>query len=253
MDRIIYTAANGAMRTLEQQAALSNNMANVNTSGFRAQMSMYRAVPIVGAAGQDTRVLTATADSASLFEQGAMTQTGRPMDIAIEGPGWIAVRAADGSEGYTRSGSLHVNPQGQLTTITGQLVLDDGGQPIDIPERGKISFNKLGTINVLGAGDRPRDITALGQIKLVNPDPQTLVRGNDGLFRVKNEQGQVGAAPADPGVRIISKTLEGSNVNSAQVMVGLIENARRFEMQMKIISDANQNEQKANSILGAAQ
>jgi len=253
MDRIIYTAANGAMRTLEHQAALTNNMANSSTPGFRAQMAAYRSVPVVGQTGQDTRVLTAATTGINKLEQGALQQTGKPLDVAIDGQGWLAVQGLDGQEAYTRAGSLQVNSQNQLITTSGFPVLSADGQIIEVPERAQLSFNSLGELVALGAGDRPGDIQTVAQIKLVNPSPETIIRGGDGLFRSITASGQIQQIQPDETVRIVSGAIESSNVNPAETMVGMIENARRFEMQMKIISDASANEQRANSILSAPQ
>lgn len=254
MDRLVYIAAGGAARTLEHQAALSNNMANVSTNGFRAQLAAYRSVPIKFQ-GQDqattTRVGTVATTANSSFEQGALQVTGRELDVAIQGQGWFAVQTADG-EAYTRAGNLQRNSEGMLTTAAGRLVLSAEGEPIDLGDAETISFDRSGGINAIANGARPQDIQRVAQIKLVTPDDDTLVRGEDGLFRSMNPQGEAQATPANELVQVVGGALEGSNVSAAQTMVGLIQNARRFEMQMKMISDANQNEQKANSILSSA-
>src|SRR5690606_30470858 len=113
------------------------------------------------------------------------------------------------------------------------------------PERGAVTFSGDGNISVLGAGDRPNDIQLICQLKLVNPQQGDLVRGGDGLFRAANGQ----AAQADPEVRMMAGFVEKSNVNPAVAMVGMIANARRFDMQMKVIQDAGSNAERANSIL----
>jgi len=251
MDRILYTAAGGAARTLEAQAALSNNLANVDTAGFRAQLATYRAAPIAtpGQTSPGTRVLSVATTSDSLMTHGAIHTTGRPLDIAIEGSGWIAVQTPQG-EAYTRSGSLQMNPNGELVTRDGIPVLSDRGQPLVIPQNASVRITRHGGINAIPQGGTSRDIARIAQIKLVNPDAKTLVRGDDGLFRVVDPvSGQSVAAPADPRVQLKAGALEDSNVDPSTQMVGLIENARRFEMQMKVISDASANAQTANSIL----
>jgi len=253
MDRLIYIASGGAARTLEHQATLSNNMANVSTPGFRAQLAAYRAVPIT-LQGQDasttTRVASLATASNSKFEQGTMTSTGRDLDVAIQGEGWLTVQTPEG-EAYTRAGNLQRNAEGLLVTATGRPVLAADGAVIDLGDSQGIAFDQQGGINARPNGGRPRDIQRVAQLKLVNPDAATLVRGDDGLFRSMGLTGQAQAVPADPQVRVLGGTLEGSNVSASENMIGLIENARRFEMQMKMIADANQNEQKANSILSS--
>jgi len=245
MDHLIYTAMSGASRTLEQQSVISNNLANVNTTGFREQLALYRAVPVVGQANErQTRVSNVVTTPGSMMGQGAMTQTGYALDLAISGDGWFAVQTPDG-EAYTRAGDLSVSADNVLVTATGLPVLSDDNAPIDVPERGSITFASDGTITALGAGDNPGDIQILGQLKLVNPDPEELVRGDDGLFRLAGGQ----PAPVDPQVRIVDGFLEASNVSPAQAMVGMIANARHFELQMKMIQDASANAERANSIL----
>lgn len=247
MDPLIYTAMSGASRTLEQQAVISNNLANVGTAGFREQLAMYRAVPVVGRSAElQTRVSTIMSTPGSFMGQGTMVETNHALDVAIAGDGWFVVQTPDG-EAYTRAGDFSVSPENVLVSATGRPVLSDDDMPIDVPERGSITFASDGTITALGVGDNPRDIQVLGQLKRVNPDPATLMRSDDGLFRLT--QGQV--APADPQVRIVSGFIEKSNVSPAQAMVGLISNARRFELQMKMIQDASSNADRANTILAA--
>lgn len=248
MDHLIYTAMSGASRTLEQQAVITNNLANTSTTGFREQIAMYRAVPVVGRSTElQTRATTVTTTPGSQMTQGAMAETGHALDLAITGPGWFAVQTPEG-EAYTRAGDLSVSSDNILVTATGRPVLSDDNAPIDVPERGSITFSGDGTITALGAGDNPRDLQILGQLKLVNPQPDTLTRGDDGLFRAQDGQ----QAQADPQVRIVAGFIEKSNVSPAQAMVGLIANARRFEMQMKMIQDASSNAERANSILSSS-
>lgn len=248
MDRMIYTAMNGAQRTLEQQAIINNNLANVSTDGFRRQMAIYRSVPVDSPDTAPTRVSTVASTPGSDFKQGALQQTQRPLDLAIRGQGWFAVRAPGGGEAYTRSGSLTVNSQGILVTAQGGLpILSDKGAPIEVTDNAQLTFSNDGTITSLGAGDQPSDIENMGSLKLVNPPVGSLRRGDDGLFRVGAGNG--GRAQDDPSVRIATGFVEKSNVSSAKAMVGMINNARRFEMQMKVISDASSNEERANSIL----
>jgi len=245
MDRMIYTASAGAARTLEAQAVMSNNLANVNTAGFREQLAANRAVPIVGEHMMDTRVSTVASTPGSHMRQGIMEETGHALDVAIRGPGWFAVQTEQG-EAYTRAGEFSVNAQNQLVmSHNGLPVLSADGAPIDVPERGAITITSDGTVSALGAGENPRDVQMVGQLKLVNPPATDLARGDDGFFRLT----QGGVAPADPAVTVVSGFVEKSNVSAAQAMVGMIANARHFEMQMKVIRDAATNEERANAIL----
>jgi flagellar basal-body rod protein FlgF len=247
MDRILYTASNGAARILEQQSAIANNMANVSTTGFREQLAIYRSVPVVPQAGElPTRVSTVASTPGSRFGQGAMVETGHALDAAIAGQGWFAVQTPQG-EAYTRSGEFAVNQENQLVTLGGLPVLSNDGRPIEIPERGSVTFATDGQMSALGAGDNPRDIQMLAQLKLVNPPPNQLQRGDDGLFRLAGGQ----PAQADAAVRIAPGFVEKSNVNPAGAMVAMISNARQFELQMQVIKNASTNEERGNSVLSA--
>jgi flagellar basal-body rod protein FlgF len=245
MDRILYTAANGAARVLEQQAIIADNMANVATTGFRKQLAVYRSVPVQGHAGElPTRVSTVASTPGSQFRQGILAETGRALDAAIAGEGWFAVQTPNG-EAYTRRGEFAINDRNELVTTTGLPVLSDNGQPIGVPESGSITFAADGQITVLGIGGNPRNVQLIGQLKLVNPSIEQLERGGDGLFRVAGGQ----PAQADPTIRIIPGFIEKSNVSPAEAMIAMISNARQFEMQMKVIENASINEERANSIL----
>ncbi len=244
MSRILYTAMNGAQRLLQEQALVTHGLANVNTVGFKQQLSVQRAVPLQGGAVHPTRVSTVTTTVGTHLAEGPLYQTGHALDLAIQGEGWFAVRTPTG-EAYTRAGNFMVNEDSILVTPQGYPVLSADDDVIEIPERGSVHFSEDGQISALGAGDNPRDIQLLGQIKRVNPEPQELVRGADGWFRRADGQ----AAPFDPNVRVLSGFLEKSNVSPAESMVALINNARQFEMQMKVISDSSSNEERANTIL----
>src|SRR5690554_1150322 len=246
MDRIVYTAASGASRVLEHQSIVSNNLANASTAGFREELAMYRAVPMQGHNSLPTRVSTATASAASSFQQGGMAETGHALDLAIRGEGWFAVQTPEG-EAYTRAGEFAVNAENLLVTQSGMPVLSADGAPIEIPERGTLTFSDDGQITVLGAGDNPNDIQNIGMVKLVNPPAEDMVRGGDGLFRLAD--GNI--AQPDVQVRMISGFVERSNVNPAEAMVNMIANARLFDMQMQVIKEATTNADRANGILSA--
>ncbi|MGY8525700.1 flagellar basal-body rod protein FlgF [Paracidovorax citrulli] len=244
MDRMIYTALSGAKQTMDQQAAVANNLANVSTTGYRAQVNMFRAVPVVGQETQ-TRAFTLASTPGVDFKAGPLTYTERPLDIAIKGNGWLAVQTPDG-EAYTRAGSLQISPEGQLQTSTGRPVMGDGG-PIAVPPGSAISIASNGVITARGPGEAANGLAQIGQLRLVNPPQNAMARGDDGLFRMREG---ADAVQADPNVRIVTGALEGSNVNPVEAMVDMIANARRFEMQIKMIQGADMNEQRANSLLG---
>jgi len=243
MDRLIYTAMTGAKHILEQQATTSHNLANATTTGFRAQIDQFRAVPVQGAI-LPTRAFVVDSTTGSDFRGGAIQHTGRELDVAVQGDGWIAVQAADGTEAYTRNGSLKMDENGVLLTRDGLTVQGDGG-PLSIPPGRNIAVAKDGTISLVPDGSAATGLTSVGRLKLVNPAEADLVRGDDGLFRLKDGN----AADADPNVTLISGALESSNVNVVDEMVNMISLARQFDMQMKLLQHSENNDGKAAQLL----
>jgi flagellar basal-body rod protein FlgF len=243
MDRLIYTAMTGAKHIMEQQATVSNNLANATTTGFRAQLDSFRAVPVVSD-GLPTRTFVVDATVGHDFRAGPTQETGRALDVAVQGDGWIAVQRPDGAEGYTRHGSLKLSENGVLQTQSGLNVLGDGG-PISIPPDVVITIGKDGTVSTVNSGEAPGVSTVLGRIKLVNPPQESLVRGDDGLFGVKGG----GAVEADANVAVLGGALEGSNVNAVDSMVNMISLARQFELHMNLLKHAESNAAKATEFL----
>ncbi|MES2830652.1 MAG: flagellar basal-body rod protein FlgF [Pseudomonadota bacterium] len=243
MDRLIYTAMTGAKHIMAQQANTANNLANLSTTGFRAQLDTFRAVPVVSDS-LPTRAFVVDSTMGADFTQGALHQTGRELDVALQGKGWIAVQLEDGSEAYTRQGSLKTNENGVLQTSGGQAVLGEGG-PLSIPPDVNVTIASDGTISTTERAGLPGQANIVGRIKLVNPPEETLERGDDGLFRIKGG----GEADADATVRIASNTLEGSNVNPVEAMVNMISLGRQFEMHMSLLKNAESNAAKASQLM----
>lgn len=243
MDKLIYTAMSGASHTLQQQAAVSQNLANTNTPGFRAAINTFRAVPLVGE-GLATRSFVVDSTSGADFSEGVMETTGRPLDVALNGQGWIALQAGEEKEAYTRNGSLQVSPEGLLQTRNGLNVLGDAG-PITLPPDAQINIAHDGTISTLPLPNQPDSAVVVGRIKLTNPPQNMMVRGEDGLFRSKDGN----AAEADARVTIRSGFLESSNVNAVEAMVNMISLARQFDTQMKMLTTADNNARQATKII----
>ncbi|MEB0138784.1 MULTISPECIES: flagellar basal-body rod protein FlgF [unclassified Undibacterium] len=243
MDRLVYTAMTGASHILEQQATVAHNLANVSTTGFRAQLDSFRAVPVIG--GElPTRAFVVDATVGADFSGGSLQLTGRELDVAIQGSGWLAVEKPDGSEGLTRNGSLKTDENGVLQTQDGLNVLGEGG-PITIPPGVGVTIGKDGTISSIPSGSQPNSIQVVGRLKLVNPPESNIVRGDDGLFKTKDGS----TADADPTVSVAGSMLESSNVNAVECMVSMINLGRNFEMQMKLMTNAENNATKATQIL----
>jgi flagellar basal-body rod protein FlgF len=243
MDRLIYTAGNGARQLMQRQDIVAHNLAHASTPGFRAETSAFRAVPVEGA-GQPTRVFAVQATTGADLTPGPVERTGRSLDVAVEGGGWIAVQGADGHEAYTRNGSLEVGASGLLETRGGLTVLGEAG-PIAIPPEHSVMIGRDGTVSAVPDQRPLTSIAQLGRIKLVKPPAEQLVRGPDGLFRTRDGA----AAPADADVAVAGGSLEGSNVNAAEAMVSMISLARQFELQMKLMQQADENARRAATLL----
>ncbi len=243
MDRLLYIAMTGAIHTMHQQATTSHNLANVSTTGFRSQIDSFRAVPVISQ-GSPTRDFVVDAEVATDFQLGAIQHTGRVLDVALLNKGWLTIQMPDGTEGYTRNGSLVITPEGMLQTREGYSVMSLQG-PVVLPTDLPYSIEADGTISSIDDTTTPRTVMMLGQLRLVNPDENLLVRGTDGFFRTKD-----GSVPAfDPGVKVISGALEASNVNAAETLVNIISLSRQFELQMNVIQHADENASRAIGIL----
>ena len=238
MDRMIYLSMSGAKATMQRQDALANNLANVSTTGFRAELTAFRAVPVEGS-GASTRVYALESTPGYDATPGTVTATGRNLDVALKGNAWLAVQGLDGTEAYTRGGSLDVSSDGTMMTSGGLTVLGDGG-PIQVPANSEISIGADGTVSAKAANGRS---TTVGKLKLVTPD-EPLNRGTDGLFRGAN-----GEVPADETARLQDGALEGSNVSAVETMVSMISAARQFELQMKMLQTAEADEKAASQLL----
>ena len=238
MDHAIYTAMGAARQTLEQQSITANNLANASTPGFRAQLAALRAVPVDGPS-LATRTLVAASTPGADMSQGALNYTGRPLDVALQQDGFLALSLPGGGEAYTRNGSIQISANGQLT-VQGMPLQGDGG-PIEVPPSAEITI----------AADT---IAQIGRLKLVKADAREVMRGDDGLFRLtpETQQRRGNLLANDPQVRVMPGVLEGSNVKPMETMVDMIANARRFEMQMKVIHSVDENEQRANSLLSVS-
>lgn len=236
MDRSLYLAMSGAKQTLLAQAANANNLANASTTGFRRDLEQFRSMPVFGP-GFPSRVYAMTERPGVDMSAGPVQVTGRELDVAINGEGWIAVQGEKGQEAYTRAGDLRVTPEGFLQTGTGLQVLGEGGA-ISIPPAAKIEIGGDGTISIVPLGDRASTLAVLDRIKLVKPPPESLEKRSDGLIYAKNSA----AVDASAEVRLEQGALEGSNVSAVEAMVEMVELSRQFELQVKVMHAVDENE-----------
>lgn len=243
MDRSLYVAMTGATQILRAQDAVSHNLANASTVGFKSELSAFQSLPVLGA-GTPTRINAVATGQGVDFTQGSVTSTGRALDVAVQGQGWIAVQAPDGSEAYTRAGDLQLGADGQLTDAAGHPVIGNGG-PINLPESSQIRIGEDGTISTVALGSGPNSVAALDRLRLVNPDPAQMVQGADGLMHLAGG----GQAAADPNVRVTGGALESSNVNASTELVKMIALSRQYDMQIKSIKAAEDNAASASKLL----
>ena len=246
MDRGLYVAMTGAKQIMLAQAVNNHNIANINTVGFRADSVSFVSQPIYGE-GYPTRVNAVASDGGTDFSSGVMQGTGRDLDIAVNGKGYIAVLASDGTEAYTRAGDLQVGADGAVTTAGGRPVLTESG-PLNIPPSTTVTIGNDGTVSVLPLGLEPVGVSPTDRIKLVNPPEKDLQKGSDGLLRMKDGS----KVDTDPSVTVTSGVLESSNVNAAQSLINMIELQRLYEFQVKGMNSTDQNEQMAEQMMSNA-
>ena len=245
MDRFLYISMSGAKESLRAQTVNNHNLANASTTGFRADLSAFQTREVAGS-GHASRAYATNSTTGFDQSQGALVQTGRDLDVGVHGPGWIAVQGRDGREAYTRMGDLRVDSTGMLMNGAGLPVLGDAG-PLSVPPNASVMVGGDGTISIVPLGQGPETTALVGRIKLVNPAADTLSRGDDGLFRLKDGTD----APPDASVRLASGVLESSNVNVADAMVNMIELSRHFDLQVKAMRTAEENAAVAAQLLKA--
>ncbi len=243
MDRGLYVAMTGAKQIMQAQGVNNNNIANASTTGFRADSIAFTSEPIYGP-GYATRVNAVAADSGVDFSSGVLQSSGRPLDIAVSGKGFIAVQGPNGQEAYTRAGDLQVTDSGGLVTATGQPVLSETG-PVQVPPASSVTIGSDGTVSVVPLGLSPSAQSQVDRIKLVNPSTKDLQKGPDGLLYLKSG----GKAPTDETVTVASGELESSNVNAAMSLVNMIELQRMYEFQIKSMNATDTNEQSAERMM----
>lgn len=235
MDKMLYLAMSGASQNTLAQRAHANNLANLSTSGFRRDFEQARSMPLFGD-GYPARVYAMSERPATDFTPGSLQETGNELDVAIEGQGWLAVQTPDGSEAYVRTASMKIDALGMLRTGSGLPVLGNAG-PIAVPPQQQIEIGQDGTISIRSLGEAPNVVAQVDRIKMVNPDPKSLVKGEDGMIRLKEPATQ----QADANVRLTSGFLESSNVNAVAEMTSMLALARQFELHVKMMRTAEDN------------
>ncbi len=246
MDRALFLAMSGAKQNMQEIQLRANNLANVSTTGFRADLAQARSMQAYGD-GLPSRVFSMTERPGQSFKQGSVITTGRDLDITIEGQGWISVLDKTGQEGLTRNGNLRVNETGLLTNSSGHLVLGENGGPITLPvPLAKVEIGRDGTVSALPQGAPADGMVVVDRIKLSRPDNASLYKGTNGLFQPQDPNQTI---DADASVTVMTGAIEGSNVNAVGEMTSLIDLQRQYEMQVKMMSSAEEMDKASNSLL----
>lgn len=247
MDKSLFIAMTGAKQNMMAQQINANNLANANTTGFKRDYAVAQSMAVYGQ-HYPSRVYAITESPGTDLNAGPLIKTGRDLDVAVKGSGWIAVQAQDGTEAYTRAGDLQIDANGILRTGSGLPVLGNGG-PVAVPPADKVQIGTDGTISVVPKGGPANQLAQVDRIKLVNPPEDQLRKGVDGLMRMKSVNGQTPTAPADASVTLAPGFLEGSNVNPVESLVSTLQLARQYELQVHAMRTTDQDAQSAARIL----
>lgn len=245
MDKALYIAMTGAKHNMLAQTQHASNLANVNTQAFKADFAQARAMPVYYGDGLPTRAYALVERPATDFAHGSLQETGRELDVAIDGDGFIAVQGPDGNEAYTRAGSLYTDSVGILRTGNGLPVIGNGG-PIAIPAADKIDIGIDGSITVVPQGQGPQAPVVVDRIRLVNPEIQSMTKGEDGLFRALDVEGPL---PVNGNVRLVSGFLENSNVNAIHELTNMLSLARQYELQVKVMNSSKEMSESSARLL----
>ena len=240
---MLFLAMNGAKHSEWQQATTSNNLANINTNGFKAELVSFRALRVIGD-GAPTRSYVVDNTIGHDMTQGPLQQTGNQDDFALGSPGFFAVQAPDGNEAYTRAGGFVLDDTGMMRTKSGLPILSDAG-PMVIPVGTRAQVSADGSVYSVPQSGAVRTPTLVGKIKLVNPGDRAVYKGGDGLFRLNS--GSPG--DADPSVHLAIGALEGSNVNAVESLVQMISHGRMYDMNTKLMTTADQDDRQATQLL----
>lgn len=247
MDKALYIGMSGAKQNMLAQRAHANNLANVNTTGFKKDFAQARSMPVFGE-HHPTRAYAMTERPGTDLSAGALMDTGRKLDVAVERDGWLAVQNDLGEEVFTRSGSMQIDVNGLVRLASGELVLGNGG-PVALPPFDNLQVGSDGTISIVPVGGPPDQLVEVDRLKLVNPPAAALEKGLDGFIRRKADQAIDGPEPVDGAMRVATGFLESSNVNAVEEMIANLQLSRQYEMQVKVMSTAKENSEAAARLL----
>ncbi|KAA1173862.1 flagellar basal body rod protein FlgF [Marinobacter salinexigens] len=247
MDKALYIGMSGAKQNMLAQRAHANNLANVNTTGFKKDFAQARSMPVFGE-HYPTRAYAMTERPGTDLSGGALMDTGRKLDVAVENEGWLAVQNDQGEEVFTRTGSLQIDVNGIVRLAGGEMVMGNGG-PVALPPFENVQVGADGTISIVPVGGAPDELVEVDRLKLVNPPAEALEKGTDGFIRRKPDQAIDGPEPPDGNLRVATGFLEASNVNAVEEMIANLEQSRQYEMQVKVMRTANENSEATARLL----
>ncbi|MTD26955.1 flagellar basal body rod protein FlgF [Erwinia sorbitola] len=240
MDRFIFTAASGAGRSLNQQLIHANNLANVNTEGFRADLEQAKTLTVEGY-GYNSRFQANSENAGIDMANAPLRETGRDLDVGIRGDGLLAL-GEGGGEVYTRNGHIQMDELGNLT-VNGRPLLGEAG-PIQLAPFSEIAIGDDGTITVIPENGDLEAAMEVDRIKLVDIPADRLTKNDDGLLISSR-----GVEPRSENVQLANEYLETSNVSAINEMVATLSLSRRFEAQIKMMKAAEALAQAGNQLI----
>lgn len=243
MDRLIYTSLAAMRGSMSRQTAIANNLANAQTPGFRADIANAQSLWL-DSGGLDARAMASEEVLGADMKAGTVTRTGRDLDIAMQGDALLVVQAKNGEEAYTRRGDLQLSPSGLLTTGDGSPVQGTQG-PVTIPPADAINIDQEGRVWIVPQGGDPENPQEVDRLRLATPAGSDIAKGLDGLFRVKGG----GILPDDPEARLLTRSIEGSNVTATAALVEMIAASRSWDTQLKLVSDARDMDSATASLM----
>lgn len=268
MMRALWTGASGMIAQQTSLDNIANNLANVNTTGYKREQTEFQSLlyskiqtrvtdhegnpkPVIGQVGLGVRV----ASIVSNFKQGSLTETGQWLDAAIDGEGFYSVRRPDGTVGYTRNGSFKLGMNGtnvMLCNSDGYPVLDINGQAISFPaayDTSKLTFDQFGNLLYEPDGNTTQTVATLALTQFNNP--AGLLKLSGSLYQATDASGEPRLEGVDTNIsrsRIVAQYVEASNVQTADEIVNLIVTQRAYEMNSKVIQASDEMLQQANNL-----
>ncbi len=243
MDRLIFTALSGMSASMTRERVIASNMANAQTTGFRAETTQAAPVTIAGLP-LEARAMTSADVAGANMKAGVVAQTGNPLDVALQGDAMLTVQAADGGEGYTRRGDLSIAVSGVLQNGDGLPVLGEGG-PITLPPGGAVTITPDGSIMLSDPTKPDAPATRVDRLKLASFTGSRMAKGLDGLFHAVAG----GVLPSDPDARLVPGAIEHSNVDATRVLVDMVEAQRLFDIRAKTIATARELDESGASLM----